>query len=80
MGKHERRAYLQALEPDILNEFCEVCGYARKYAIRLLNRKSDNITPPARRRGANPNIRLMCLDATVAPHLVCQRSTLRQTA
>jgi len=45
MGKHERRAYLQALEPDILNESCEVCGYARKYAIRLLNRKSDNITP-----------------------------------
>ncbi len=80
MGKHERRAYLQAIEPDILNEFCEVCGYARKYPIRLLNRKFDNIAPPARRRGAKPEYQLMCLDATVASHLLCQRSTLRQTA
>ncbi|NOU13165.1 MAG: integrase [Methylococcaceae bacterium] len=65
MGKHERWAYLQAIrtryqqsdrtaKQAILNEFCEVCGYARKYAIRLLNRKSDNNTTPARRRGAKP--------------------------
>ena len=51
MGKHERLAYLQAIQKryrqsnraakqTILNEFCEVCGYARKYAIRLLNRNT----------------------------------------
>ena len=50
MGKNERYAYLEAVrgryrEADrrsktiILGEFCKVCGYNRKYAIRLLNRK-----------------------------------------
>jgi len=50
MGKDARQAYLQAIrtryqqgdraaKKAILDEFCEVCGYARKYAIRLLNRK-----------------------------------------
>jgi hypothetical protein len=54
MGKGERRAYLEAIrgryrEADresktvILNEFCQVCGYNRKYAIRLLNRKRRRI-------------------------------------
>lgn len=47
MGKQERRAYLDAIraryrrakkvgKTAILNEFCEVCGYHRKYALRLL--------------------------------------------
>ncbi|OAI03040.1 hypothetical protein [Methylomonas methanica] len=35
----------------ILNEFCEVCGYARKYAIRLLNRKIK----PAAHSGNRPD-------------------------
>lgn len=50
MGKHERKSYLLAIKKRykrsskatkklILNEFCEVCGYNRKYAIRLLNQK-----------------------------------------
>ena len=51
MGKRERRAYLEAIrvryrraskagKTAILNEFCAVCGYHRKYALRLLgNRK-----------------------------------------
>ena len=50
MGKNERQAYLQAIHSryrragkktkvTILNEFCAVCGYHRKYAIRLLNRR-----------------------------------------
>lgn len=50
MGKKERYVYLEAirvryLEVDkeskrlILDEFCHVCGYNRKYAIRLLNGK-----------------------------------------
>ena len=47
MGKRERRAYLEAIgaryrraskagKTAILNEFCAVCGYHRKYALRLL--------------------------------------------
>jgi hypothetical protein len=48
MGKNERQAYLKAIRSRfwraakkgkgiILNDFCAVCGYHRKYAIRLLN-------------------------------------------
>ena len=50
MGKQERRAYLEAIrtryrragkagKSAILNEFCAVCGYHRKYALRLLGRR-----------------------------------------
>ena len=46
MGKNERQAYLNAIRTryrrarkkikvTILDEFCAVCGYHRKYAIRL---------------------------------------------
>jgi hypothetical protein len=35
----------------ILDEFCAVCGYQRKYAIRLLNRLSGK---PKRRPGPDP--------------------------
>ena len=49
MGKNERQAYLQAIrlryrratrqaKGIILDEFCAVCGYHRKYAIKQLNR------------------------------------------
>ena len=48
MGKRERQAYLEAIraryrrakkagKTAILNEFCAVCGYHRKYALRLLS-------------------------------------------
>ena len=48
MGKNERQVYLKAIraryrrsrkkaKAAILDEFCSVCGYNRKYAIRLLN-------------------------------------------
>lgn len=58
MGKNERQAYLKAIrsryrragkkaKAAILDEFCAVCGYHRKYAIRLLNRRGK---PRARRR------------------------------
>ena len=51
MGKKERLAYLKAIklryhragkkaQTSILDEFCAVCGYNRKYAIRLLNTRS----------------------------------------
>lgn len=48
MGKTEKKAYLDAIraryrkacrstKSKILDEFCEVCGYHRKYALRRLN-------------------------------------------
>ena len=51
MGKHEKRVYLEAIRKryrrarradkgKILDEFCSVCGYQRKYAIRLLGNNS----------------------------------------
>ena len=51
MGKNERQAYLGAIriryrqarkksKVTILDEFCSVCGYNRKYAIRLLNQRA----------------------------------------
>jgi hypothetical protein len=50
METQERRAYLEAIrtrywrsnkagKSSILNEFCAVCGYSRKYALRLLSAK-----------------------------------------
>jgi hypothetical protein len=54
MGKHEKRAYLEAIrnrycranrtdQGKIPDEFCSVCGYQRKYAIRLLGCKSPKL-------------------------------------
>jgi len=54
MGKNEKFAYLEAIrsryrEADreskavILDEFCKVCGYNRKYAIRQLNHRRKRI-------------------------------------
>jgi hypothetical protein len=65
MGKQARKSYLKAIRARyhqggraakraILNEFCEVCGYARKYAIRLLNRKPDEKYSSDKRPGAKP--------------------------
>ncbi len=62
MGKSERRAYLEAVKERyrkanrkgkaaILDEFCQVCSYNRKYAIRLLNRQRKR---PKRRSGRKP--------------------------
>ena len=46
MGKQEHHAYLEAnrraskaVKGAILNEFCAVCDYHRKYALRLLSAK-----------------------------------------
>jgi len=52
MGKNERQAYLEAIRTryrrarkkakvTILDEFSCVCGYNRKYAIRLLNQRAQ---------------------------------------
>ena len=63
MGKNERQAYLKAIrsryrraskkaKTKVLDEFCAVCGYHRKYAIRLLNRGSQS--RKQRRLGRKP--------------------------
>lgn len=51
MGQDKKKAYLQAIrkrykrsdkasKAKILDEFCAVCGYNRKYAIRLISKRS----------------------------------------
>lgn len=63
MGKNERRAYLEQIreryrksgrvqKAKILDEFCAVCGYHRKYAIRLLRTKPKK--KPLARPGRKP--------------------------
>ena len=63
MGKHEKKAYLKQIKPRykkasksekqrILDEFCAVCGYNRKYAIRALNRRQS--TQRSRQSGRRP--------------------------
>jgi len=60
MTSKERRSYLNAIKRRylkaskatkqvILDEFCQVCGYNRKYAIRLLNKRNN--VPPKRKPG-----------------------------
>jgi hypothetical protein len=73
MSIEARREYLQAIreryqkanrkeKTQILNEYCEVCQYDRKYAIKILNRPS---TERQRRPGPEPKY-----DAEVIKHLV----------
>lgn len=63
MGRRSKQEYLLAIwgryqrvgrrfKSKILDEFCEVCGYSRKYAIGLLNRK-----PGQRRQRPGPRRR-----------------------
>ncbi len=63
MGKNEKKAYLKQIKSRykrgsriekkrILDEFCAVCGYNRKYAIRILNRRVWSGKP--RRVGRRP--------------------------
>ena len=70
MGKNERQAYLKAIrsryrragkkaKTTMLDEFCAVCGYHRKYAIRLLNQggKAGRRRRPGRKpRYAGPEL------------------------
>ena len=63
MGKQAKQAYLEAIsgryrkanragKANILDEFCAVCGYNRKYAIRLLGHKKS--ASPRCRAGRKP--------------------------
>jgi len=62
MGNKAKREYLKKIKrryqkackkekKRILDEFCEVCGYNRKYAIRLLNQVQNR---PRKRPGPSP--------------------------
>jgi hypothetical protein len=62
MGHNEKRAYLEAIrkrykkgkrkqKSKILDEFCAVCGYSRKYAIRALSRPKRR---KPKKRGRRP--------------------------
>lgn len=64
MGRKSRREYLRKIKAryrkarktekkTILDEFCNVCGYHRKYAIELLNRP-DDLIKIIRRKGPKP--------------------------
>lgn len=66
MIKEARKAYLLAIKKRyrqsdraekklILDEFCEVCGYARKYAIRILN--ASGRSKPSRKKKSGPKPR-----------------------
>jgi len=61
MSAHAKREYVQAIyqryrqarrpeKRQILDEFCQVAGYHRKHAIRLLNRPAPGAAAPRRRR------------------------------
>ena len=61
----EKKSYLREIKKrylaadksskvNILNEFCSVCGYNRKYAIRLLN-KDPNKTKPQKQKAGRKN-------------------------
>ena len=61
MGKNEKRAYLKEIKSRyrkankeykarILDEFCQVCHYNRKYAIRLLSKKIQQTPKKAGRK------------------------------
>lgn len=74
MGKNEHKAYLEAIrgryrkasraaKSRILDEFCAVCGYHRKYALRCLNR------PQHRRRPRHPGRPSRYADPAVLPPL-----------
>jgi hypothetical protein len=43
-----------SVKTQILEEFCHVCGYNRKYAIAKLNGPTPQFKPPAKRRRRSP--------------------------
>jgi hypothetical protein len=61
MGKKTKWEYFRAIyqryrkasvsvKTQILDEFCQVCGYNRKYAIAKLNSPAPQLKPPAKRQ------------------------------
>jgi hypothetical protein len=65
MGAKTKWEYFRAIYPryrkaslsvktQILEEFCQVCGYNRKYAIAKLNGPAPQLKPPAKRQHRSP--------------------------
>jgi hypothetical protein len=61
----------------MLNEFCEICNYNRKYAIRLINSKPSKhqfSTPRGRKKHyTDPMIKKVLTDIWVATNLPCSK-------
>jgi 5S rRNA maturation endonuclease (ribonuclease M5) len=66
MSRKAKREYLREIKSrykkagkleknKILNEFCQICDYNRKYAIHLLNKKENQKTEKKKRPGRKPN-------------------------
>ena len=85
MSPKSRRDYLKAiyfryrkvskpLRGRILDEFCQVCGCDRKYAIRLLNGSAPQVGRVMRETKENPRVNVpgysasaILLDLTISP-------------
>lgn len=89
MSQKAKREYLREIKPrykkankaekkKILNEFCKVCGYNRKYAIYLLNKRNQKTTAkkkrPGRRRHYNNPVIIHFLRVMLkATNLICSK-------
>jgi len=89
MSQKAKREYLREIKPrykkankaekkKILNEFCEVCGYNRKYAIYLLNKRNQKTIVkkkrPGRRRHYNNPVIIHFLRVMLkATNLICSK-------
>ncbi len=62
MGKNDKKAYLEAIrgryrrvsreeKSKILDEFCQICGYHRKHALRRLNQRASSATTVLKKPG-----------------------------
>lgn len=75
-----RKRYSNSTKPEkqiILNEFCKVCGLNRKYAIRLINRKSET-SKKAKKTGRpkkynHPEILTFLKHLWISSNLVCSK-------
>lgn len=72
MGHNEKKAYLEEirlryrkaakkLKAKILDEFCAVCSYHRKHAIRLLNAPFRRVKPKPKKRGIKSIYNQACI-------------------
>lgn len=75
-----RKRYFSSSKAEkkiILDEFCKVCGYNRKYAIRLINsnqNKNDKLKKPGRPKKYNhPDILAFLKQLWICSNLVCSK-------
>ena len=86
MGRKEKKAYLGAIrhrylqagrigKKRILDEFCAVCGYNRKYAIRLLNnpRRKCKRKPGRKSKYGDSRFQEVLVDIWKATDFMCSR-------